>query len=86
MQSQRRILARKAWVAVVITIMLVGAALGQAQCQPTRGPLRNQGGVPLKKARPEAGDPLAKAGARSRSLLQDCLITLFVFDRSMVHH
>ena len=61
MQSQRRILARKAWVAVVITIMLVGAALGQAQRQPTRGPLRNQGGVPLKKARPEAGDPLAKA-------------------------
>ena len=61
MQSQRRILARKAWVAVVITIMLVGVALGQAQRQPTRGPLRNQGGVPLKKARPEAGDPLAKA-------------------------
>ena len=35
--------------------------IGQAQRQPTRGPLRNQGGVPLKKARPEAGDPLAKA-------------------------
>jgi dienelactone hydrolase len=59
MQSQGKILARKAWVAVV-TMMLVGAALGQGQRQPTRGPLRNQGGVPLKKARPEAGDPLAK--------------------------
>jgi hypothetical protein len=61
MRSQQRIFARKASVAIVFTIMLVGAALGQAQRQPTRGPLRNQGGVPLKKARPEAGDPLAKA-------------------------
>jgi hypothetical protein len=63
MRSQQRIFARKAFIAIVITITLVvGAALGQAQRQPTRGPLRNQGGVPLKKARPDAGDPLAKAG------------------------
>jgi hypothetical protein len=61
MHSQQKVIARKASVAVMITIMLVGAALGQVQRQPGRGPVRNQGGVPLKKARPEAGDPLAKA-------------------------
>ena len=30
-----------------------------------RGPLRDQGGLPLKKARPEAADPLAKVARRS---------------------
>jgi len=60
MRNRRKMIARKARVTLAITTMMVGVALGQAQHQPGRGPQRNQGGVPLKKARPEAGDPLAK--------------------------
>jgi dienelactone hydrolase len=60
MRNLRKMIARKEWVALVIAIMIVGAALGQAQRQPGGGPQRDQRGGPLKKARPEAGDPLAK--------------------------
>ena len=60
MRKQQMVMARKAWVALTIMIMTVSAALGQVQRQPTRGALRDQGGVPLKKARPDAADPLAK--------------------------
>ena len=64
---------------------MVGAALGQAQRQPGRGPLRDQGGVPLKKARPEAGDPLAKvAGDCPEARYRTCLITPFVSARLTV--
>lgn len=67
MRHRRKAAARKAWVVLAIMLSLVGAVLGQAQRQAGRGQLRNQGGVPLKKARPEAGDPLAKAaGAAGR--------------------
>jgi alpha-beta hydrolase superfamily lysophospholipase len=41
----------------------MGMAIGQAQPRSNRGRIRNQGGAPLKKARPEAADPLAKAAA-----------------------
>jgi dienelactone hydrolase len=41
---------------------LVGMAVAQPlrQGRPARGQVRNQGGAPLKKARPEAADPLTK--------------------------
>jgi Serine aminopeptidase, S33 len=57
-------LAWKSWLAVAVLLALVGMALAQAQRQGrgARGQVRNQGGVPLKKARPEAGDPLVKVG------------------------
>jgi hypothetical protein len=42
-------------------LSLVGAVLGQAQRPAARVPVRDQGGVPVKKVRPEAADPLAKA-------------------------
>jgi hypothetical protein len=43
-------------------LLMVGVVLAQAQRrgQGARDLGRNQGGIPLKKARPEAGDPLAK--------------------------
>ncbi len=61
MRNWQTAIAKKALVALAITIMMVSAVLGQAQRQPARGALRDQGGVPLKKARPDAGDPLVKA-------------------------
>lgn len=53
--------AWKAVTAVVVTLATVGVVWAQAQPRPNRGRIRNQGGAPLKKARPEAADPLAKA-------------------------
>jgi pimeloyl-ACP methyl ester carboxylesterase len=50
----------------------VGLVFAQVQRQGrgTRGQVRNQGGVPLKKARPEAGDPLGKlSGAPGKPAL-----------------
>jgi hypothetical protein len=43
-------------------VTLVGMVVAQAprQGRAGRGQVRNQGGVPLKKARPEAADPLTK--------------------------
>src|SRR5271165_3387534 len=64
MRDPRDTTVRKAWVALAIMLSMVGVALAQAQRQPARAPVRNQGGAPLKKARPEAGDPLAKAAAK----------------------
>jgi hypothetical protein len=50
-------------VVIGVLLLLVGAALaqGQRRGQGIRDQARNQAGVPLKKARPEAGDPLTKA-------------------------
>jgi hypothetical protein len=64
MQDRRKALARKSCMALAVVLTMVGIALAQAQRQGrgARGQVRNQGGVPLKKARPEAGDPLAKFG------------------------
>jgi pimeloyl-ACP methyl ester carboxylesterase len=44
-----------------VTLALVAVVMAQAQPRQNRGRIRNQGGAPLKKARPEAGDPLANA-------------------------
>ena len=71
MQNRRKTIARKEWVALVIGIMIVGAVLGQAQRQPSRGPQRDQRGVPLKKARPEAGDPLANVAGIAQKPASD---------------
>ena len=61
MRILEKAIAGKAVIALGVTLTIVSAVLGQVQRQPGRGPVRNQGGVPLKKARPEAADPLAKA-------------------------
>jgi hypothetical protein len=49
--------------AATAVVMLLGPAIGQ-QPRPdraARGRVRDQGGTPLKKARPDAADPLARA-------------------------
>ena len=51
----------KTLTVVVVSLMTVSIVAAQAQPGQNRGRIRNQGGAPLKKARPEAGDPLAKA-------------------------
>ena len=67
MRYRHKVMARKALVVLTIILIMVGGALGQAQRQAIRDQLRNQGGVPLKKARPDAGDPFAKVpGAAQR--------------------
>src|SRR5262249_38583024 len=52
----------KASIALTVMVLSVSVALAQAQRRGRgpRGPARNQGDERLKKARPEAGDPLAK--------------------------
>jgi hypothetical protein len=50
-------------MAVLLAVVGVALAQGPRPGRGARGQVRNQGGVPLKKARPEAADPLAKAGA-----------------------
>jgi hypothetical protein len=62
MGYRQKVIARKAWAALGTMLVMVGGVLGQAQRPAGRDTLRNQGGAPLKKARPEAGDPLAKVG------------------------
>jgi hypothetical protein len=54
--------AWKLWLMLAMVLALVGLAIAQAprQGRPARGQVRNQGGVPLKQARPEAADPFAK--------------------------
>ena len=49
-------------MALAVVLVVVGMAMAQAPRpgRGARGQVRNQGGVPLKKARPEAADPLAK--------------------------
>ena len=57
----------KALTVVVVSLVTVSIVAAQAQPGQNRGRIRNQGGAPLKKARPEAGDPLAKAdGANAK--------------------
>ena len=73
MRDGSEALATKSWLALAVVMALVGLALVQAHAQQqqqqpqrparkARNPIRDQGGVPLKKAaKPEAADPLAKA-------------------------
>jgi alpha-beta hydrolase superfamily lysophospholipase len=51
-------------VALATVLVLTGVVLAQQPQRPNRparARVRDQGGVPLKKARPEAGDPLGRA-------------------------
>ena len=64
-QRNERPMQARAWKALISlagVLALVGIVMGQAprQGRGARGQVRNQGGVPLKKARPEAADPLTK--------------------------
>jgi len=53
--------ATKALTAVAVSLVMVSIVVAQVQPAQNRGRIRNQGGAPLKKVRPEAADPLAKA-------------------------
>jgi hypothetical protein len=67
MRDRHKTLARRYWVALATVLVLTGVVLAQQPPpRPNRGArarIRDQGGIPLKKARPEAGDPLARAGS-----------------------
>jgi alpha-beta hydrolase superfamily lysophospholipase len=67
MPKLKRIGKFGALLAALSATLAVAAQEASPQPQPkaraTRGRLRNQGGVPLKKARPEAADPLAAKAA-----------------------
>ena len=65
MKDRRRVFFRKSLIVPAVMLAFVGMALAQQprQGRGARGQVRNQGGVPLKKARPEAADPLAKVAA-----------------------
>jgi hypothetical protein len=62
MRNRRNTWALKTYLVfgVVLSVIGIAAAQGQRRGQGGRDQVRNQGGVPLKKARPEAGDPLTK--------------------------
>jgi alpha-beta hydrolase superfamily lysophospholipase len=68
MRYPQNVVAWKSWVALVVVLATVGMALGQAQRpkRATRGQGRDQGGVPVKNPRPDAGDALAKAASRDQ--------------------
>jgi hypothetical protein len=69
MKNQHKPVAWKLLIAILGTSALVSMAIAQPPRagRSTRGQVRNQGGVPLKKARPEAADPLVKVqGAPAR--------------------
>ena len=69
MKSWCREFAWKWLIASVGVLLLVGVVVAQVprMRRGGRGQVRNQGGVPLKKARPEAADPLVKvAGIPAR--------------------
>ncbi len=55
-------------VVLVVVLAATGVAVAQGQRpkRPARGQGRDQGGVPLQKARPEAGDALAKAAGATQ--------------------
>lgn len=61
MSKRRNHWILKSLTTVAATVALVVVALAQERPRQNRGRLRHQGGVPLKKVRPKAGDPLANA-------------------------
>ena len=65
MKENRRLFACKSWMASALMLAFVGISLCRLACAGggTRGQVRNQGGVSLKKGRPEVADPLAMVGA-----------------------
>jgi alpha-beta hydrolase superfamily lysophospholipase len=82
MRDGSKALASRSWWALAVVVMVVGLAMMQARAQQpqqpqqprpprkARAPIRDQGGVPLKKeAKPEAGDPMAKAPGAAAELV-----------------
>jgi acetyl esterase/lipase len=63
MRSGRVARGWKLWAVLVVMTAAVGVAVAQGQRpkRPARAPGRDQGGIPLQKARADAGDALAKA-------------------------
>jgi alpha-beta hydrolase superfamily lysophospholipase len=72
MRDLDKALAWKLWITLAVVLATVGGELALAQAQRparrARGQVRDQGGIPLKKARPDAADPLAKAGGGAAGL------------------
>jgi len=68
MRSGHNAQAWTLWVALVVVLAAVGVGVAQGQRpkRPARGQGRDQGGVPSQKARPEAGDALAKAAGAAQ--------------------
>ena len=60
LQSERRGWTGNGFTAIAIALVAVCIADAQVQPGQNRGRIRNQGGAPLKKPRPEAADPLAQ--------------------------
>jgi alpha-beta hydrolase superfamily lysophospholipase len=78
MRDRCRALATRSLLMMAVVVVLVGLAMVQTHAQQpqqprpprkARSPIRDQGGVPLKKpAKPEAADPLAKGGIADAAL------------------
>ncbi|HZW33655.1 MAG TPA: hypothetical protein VFF52_23240, partial [Isosphaeraceae bacterium] len=73
MRDRCKALATQSFWTLVVVLAMLGLVLVQAEAQQrpprrVRGQVRDQGGVPLKKARPDAADPLAKAGGAAGGL------------------
>jgi hypothetical protein len=69
MRNRQKVMARKVCVSLVITLVTVGAALGQAQREAGRNQAAQKGAAAPAKARPDAGDVLAKVpGAAQRNV------------------
>ena len=64
MESAKTKWAGKVVIPIATALLTVSIVAAQGQPGQNRGRLRNQGGAPLKKARPDAADPLAKANGR----------------------
>jgi dienelactone hydrolase len=62
MKDRYRVFAWKSLMVLTGVVILVGMVVAQPprQGRAARGQVRKQGGAPLKKARPEAADPLTK--------------------------
>ncbi len=70
MQNEHVLQPWKLWPALLLVLATTNVATGQGQGQrpkrPARAAGRDQGGVPLQKVRPEAGDALAKAAGAAQ--------------------
>jgi len=68
MQGRHVIRFWKLWAVLATVLTTVGVAMAQGQRpkRAARGAGRDQGGVPVQKARPAAGDALAKAAGAAK--------------------
>jgi pimeloyl-ACP methyl ester carboxylesterase len=69
MRNLHKVLARKVWLTLALMLMTVGVALGQAQREGGRNQAAQKGAAAPAKARPDAGDVLAKVpGAAQKNI------------------